>query len=117
MSRPADPPGADTATPHRRNLLLVGLAGAAALGWYGLPRLRALGLPLLVSTSRKSFLGVAVGSPESPRPVEQRGAATLASELWTAWQGVEYIRTHDVRCLCDGLRILAHLQPGSHSPC
>lgn len=78
-----------------------------------LPRLRGLGLPLLVSTSRKSFLGVAVGSPESPRPVGQRGAATLASELWTAWQGVEYIRTHDVRCLCDALRVLAYLQPAA----
>lgn len=63
-----------------------------------LERLRELGLPLLLGTSRKSFLGATVG-----REPEERGAATLASELWAATRGVDWIRTHDVRALADGL--------------
>lgn len=70
-----------------------------------LPRLRALGLPVLVSTSRKSFLGALLGPPDQPRPVDQRGAGTLASELWAALRGASYIRTHDVRALRDGLAV------------
>jgi dihydropteroate synthase type 2 len=64
-----------------------------------LGRLMALGLPLCISTSRKSFIGGVL----SGRPVGQRGAGTLASELWAALHGVEYIRTHDVRALHDAL--------------
>ena len=66
-----------------------------------LERLRGLGAPLCVSTSRKSFLGELVG-----RPVGQRGAATLASEIWAWTQGVEFVRTHDARSLRDALRVL-----------
>jgi dihydropteroate synthase type 2 len=71
----------------------------------GLDRLRTLGLPLCVSTSRKSFIGAVLGTPASPRPVAARGAGTLATELWAAARGVEYIRTHDVQALCDGVRL------------
>lgn len=74
-----------------------------------LERLQTLDLPILVSTSRKSFIGALLGSPDAPRPVEQRGAATLATEIWAAQQGASYIRTHDVRALRDALRLLATL--------
>lgn len=70
-----------------------------------LPRLRALGLPLCVSTSRKSFIGSVLA-----REIDERGAGTLATELWCALQGVDWIRTHDVRALSDGLRILAAIE-------
>jgi dihydropteroate synthase len=53
--------------------------------------LRSLGLPLYVSTSRKSFIGTVVGG--APRA---RGAGTLATELWALQQGASYIRTHEV---------------------
>jgi dihydropteroate synthase len=65
-----------------------------------LPALRRFGLPLLVSMSRKSFLGAVTG-----RPVAERGAATLAAELWAAMTGVDWIRTHDVRAARDALRV------------
>lgn len=52
--------------------------------------------PLLVSVSRKSFLGEVTGAP-----VAERGAATLAAELWLARAGVAWIRTHDVKALQD----------------
>jgi len=64
-----------------------------------LPRLKErFGLPLLVSVSRKSFLGALTG-----RGVGERGAASLAAELFAAEQGADYVRTHDVAALRDAL--------------
>jgi dihydropteroate synthase type 2 len=79
----------------------------------GLRRLRErFGLPLLVSVSRKSFLGGLLADPSSgePRAVAERGAGTLAAELWLAQCGVEWIRTHDVRALRDALCVLRVLE-------
>lgn len=76
----------------------------------GLDRLRALGRPVCVSTSRKSFIGALLGTPEAPRPTDERGAGTLVTELWAAQAGVDYIRTHDVRALRDALRMWTALQ-------
>ena len=61
-------------------------------------------LPILVSVSRKSFLGAITG-----RPVSERGSGTLAAEIFAAVQGVDYIRTHDVRALNDALAVLLAL--------
>lgn len=71
----------------------------------GLKRLTALGRPVLVSTSRKSFIGAVLGRPGQPRPPSERSAGTLATELWAAAQGAAYIRTHDVRALRDALTL------------
>ena len=48
----------------------------------------ALGLPLLVSVSRKSFLGATVGLPQD------LGPASLAAELHAIGNGADYVRTH-----------------------
>ncbi|WP_407215966.1 dihydropteroate synthase [Enterobacter hormaechei] len=48
----------------------------------------ALGLPLLVSVSRKSFLGATVGLP-----VKDLGPASLAAELHAIGNGAD-VRTH-----------------------
>ena len=71
----------------------------------GLPRLAALGRPLCLGGSRKSFVGALLDGPAQPRAVDERGYGTLAVELWAALQGVAYLRTHDVRALCDALRV------------
>jgi len=71
-----------------------------------LPRLRArAGLPLLVSVSRKSFLGALTG-----REIADRGAATLAAELYAAAHGADFVRTHDVRQLRDALAVTRALE-------
>lgn len=75
-----------------------------------LPRLRGLGFPIMVSTSRKSFIAAALDPAGRPRPPTERAAGTLATELWAADQGVDYIRTHDVRALCDALAVWGRLQ-------
>ena len=40
------------------------------------------------------------------RGIADTGAASLAAELYAAWQGVDYIRTHDVAALRDALAVL-----------
>jgi len=75
----------------------------------GLRRLVELGMPVLASTSRKSFIGALLADADGSRPTAERGAGTLATEIWAALQGVEYIRTHDVRALCDALTIMSGL--------
>ena len=75
-----------------------------------LERLRQFGLPLLVSTSRKSFIGAVTGTPDRPRPPMERGGGTLMTEIWAALHGTDYIRTHDVRALRDALTMLSRLQ-------
>ena len=58
------------------------------------------GLPVLVSVSRKSFLRALTG-----RAAAEAGPATLAAELFAAWAGVDYIRTHDAGALRDALTL------------
>ena len=66
-----------------------------------IPRLKEhFGRPVLISVSRKSFLGTITG-----RPTEQRGASTLAAECFAAQQGADYIRTHDPGALKDALKV------------
>lgn len=72
---------------------------------------RRFGCPVLAGISRKSFLGALLGG----RAPSERGPATLAAELWAAAHGADWIRTHDVAALADGLRIQAALK-GSPDP-
>ncbi len=74
-----------------------------------LDRFKALGFPLLVGLSRKSFLG-RILDEEHPAPVEERGAATLAAHTWCILQGVEYLRVHDVRATSDARAVIQGIQ-------
>ncbi|HEX2485448.1 MAG TPA: dihydropteroate synthase [Myxococcota bacterium] len=86
-------------------LFLGGRADASLAVLRDLPRLRrTFELPVMVSVSRKSFLGELTG-----RPVHERGAATLAAELSAAALGADYVRTHDVAALRDALTVAAAL--------
>lgn len=82
----------------------------------GLPRLRSeVGCRVLVSVSRKSFLGELAKSKasQSARPTDQRQAATLAAELYAVRHGADFIRTHDVQALGDAVRTACAIEgPG-----
>lgn len=52
---------------------------------------RRLGVPLLVGTSRKSFLGRLTGDP-----VEARDSATHAADAIAVFAGADAVRVHDV---------------------
>jgi dihydropteroate synthase type 2 len=69
------------------------------------------GVPVLASPSRKSFLRALTG-----RDATQVGPATLAAEIFAAWQGADYIRTHDVAAARDALTLLAAItREASHA--
>jgi dihydropteroate synthase len=71
-------------------------------------RLAALGYPLLVGTSRKSFLGLVTG-----RPVEQRLAGSLGSVAAAYARGVRLFRVHDVAETVDLLKVLVAVDAGA----
>jgi dihydropteroate synthase len=56
-----------------------------------LGELAALGRPIVVGTSRKSFIGSFDGSP-----AEERLGGTIASSVLAAAEGAEVLRVHDV---------------------
>lgn len=57
-----------------------------------LPELAALGLPMLVGTSRKSFIGLTLGLP-----VAERLEGTAATVALAIAGGADIVRVHDVR--------------------
>jgi dihydropteroate synthase type 2 len=71
----------------------------------------AFGLPVLVSPSRKSFLRAVTG-----RDISHAGPATLAAEIFAAFQGADYIRTHDVAAARDALTLLAAIRREAAGP-
>ena len=76
----------------------------------GSTRSPSLGFPLLVGGSRKSFLGSLLAAADgTPRPVDDREAASTALTLLLAQRGVWGIRVHDVRASRDALRVLDRL--------
>ena len=84
----------------------LGFAKTPAHSWEllrDLDPLMALGHPLLVGASRKSFLGSLLADAAGPRPVGEREAAHLAVVLEVARAGVWGVRVHDVRSARDAL--------------
>ena len=62
-----------------------------------LPELVDDGFPVLVGTSRKSFLGRLSAGPDGPAaPVAQRLAGSLATATWAMAAGAAMVRVHDV---------------------
>ncbi len=66
----------------------------------GLPCFRSLGQPLLIGTSRKSFLGRLL-----KREVWERLEGTMATVMYAAIQGATFVRVHDVSPIAQALRM------------
>ena len=91
----------------------LGFAKRAEHNWAllrDLGPIEALGFPLLVGASRKSFLGGVLADERGPRPVDQREHAHTALTVVLAQRGVWGLRVHDVRAASDALRVLARLE-------
>ncbi len=72
--------------------------------------LRVLGLPVLVGTSRKGFLGTLTGG----KPASERLAATLGSvAAVAALGGADFVRVHDVAEAKDALAVVDALRGGA----
>ncbi|MCZ2803929.1 dihydropteroate synthase [Modestobacter sp. VKM Ac-2983] len=89
----------------------LGFAKNAEHNWAllaGLDRLVALGLPVLVGASRKTFLGRLLAGPGGElRPVEGREAATVAISVLAAQAGAWGVRVHDPVQSLDAIATLA----------
>ncbi len=66
----------------------------------GLDELAALGRPLVIGTSRKSFLGRSDGSE-----TDERLGGTIATSILAATAGAAVLRVHDVREMAQALTV------------
>lgn len=72
----------------------------------GLPRIVALGFPVLLGVSRKSFIGALDGvAAADQRPPHERLGGSIAAALAGAAAGVAAVRVHDVRETVQALRV------------
>ncbi len=88
----------------------IGFGKTAGHNFFLLRRLgdlRVLGLPVLVGTSRKGFLGALTGG----KPPGERLAATLGSvAAVAALGGADFVRVHDVAEARDALAVVAAIR-------
>jgi dihydropteroate synthase len=73
-----------------------------------LHRLADFGLPVMLATSRKDFIGALTGKP--PR---EREAGTMAALATGLRRGAKLLRVHDVEATVDFLRVWAALEEGA----
>ena len=91
--------------------LPAGLMPRMALGYLFLPTVRILarvGLPVVVGTSRKGFIGRITGETEAA----QRLFGTAATVAWSAANGASIVRVHDVRAMSQVVRMIGAIQSG-----
>ena len=62
--------------------------------------------PMLVGTSRKSFIGKLLGGA----PVEESLSGSLATAVIAVWNGAKIIRVHDVRPTIDALTVTQNIK-------
>ncbi len=74
-----------------------------------IPRLRALGFPVLMGVSRKSFLGELTGSQVADREPETTAAVTAC-----ILNGADGLRVHDVATQARAIKVAASLRQASH---
>ncbi len=101
--------------PHERIVLDPGLGFAKEPhhNWELLEHLdvlAALGCPLLVGASRKTFLGRLLAVDGMARPVGEREHAHAALVALLADRGVDVLRVHDVRATRDALAVAAAMR-------
>jgi dihydropteroate synthase len=68
--------------------------------------------PLLIGTSRKSFLGrILADTGGNPAPSDQRLHATMASTTAAILKGATIVRVHDVKAAAETIRVADSLKP------
>ena len=87
-------------TPQQSLQLLAGLGELVGTGW-----------PVLVGTSRKSFIGATLGVAE-----HQRLEGTAATVAWAVAQGAHLVRVHDVEAMARVVRMTEAIVAARKSP-
>jgi dihydropteroate synthase len=67
--------------------------------------LQSAGFPLLVGTSRKSFIGRTLAQNGKDAPLEHRLYGTLATQVALILKGAHIVRTHDVKAAVEAARV------------
>lgn len=75
-----------------------------------LPALAALGCPLMIGLSHKSFIGRILGGETTPLAPADRAEGSLAAHLWAAARGAHILRVHDVRSTARALALWRALE-------
>jgi dihydropteroate synthase len=102
---------AEAAGVRRTNIVVDPGLGFAKTGEQSLELLRrlaefrALGLPILVGVSRKSFIGRAGGEPDP----HLRAPGSIAAALFALQQGADILRVHDVAATVQAVRVWSSL--------
>jgi dihydropteroate synthase len=78
---------------------------------HGLGHFQSLGQPLLVGTSRKSFLGELL-----QREVWDRLEGTITSVIYAVLRGASMVRVHDVKPIVQAVRLLDALEHPTARP-
>ncbi len=73
-----------------------------------LHRFEALGRPLMVGVSRKSFIGAVTG-----RPVTEREIGTAVANVFALLGGASYLRVHDVKAARDTISLVKAIREAS----
>ena len=79
-----------------------------------LDRFVATGVPVAVGTSRKGFLGAALGASDGAAgsaPVDDRLEGSMTTAVWAATMGVAMIRAHDVRATVQAVTVAGPPRP------
>ena len=93
-------------TPSQNLRLVSRLDALVAEGW-----------PVLVGVSRKSTVGVVLGSADHPAPVVERLYGSLALAALAVARGATFVRAHDVRATVETVRtVQAALAAGANLP-
>jgi dihydropteroate synthase len=71
----------------------------------GLDQLQDLGFPLLVGTSRKSFIGRTLAVDGKDAPPDQRLNGSLAAATASVLKGAHLVRVHDVKAAVEAVKI------------
>ena len=71
-----------------------------------LKEFKELGFPVVLGTSRKSFIGRILGTEENPIPPEERLEGSIATYVWAVIQGVDILRVHDVKQTKMALKVI-----------
>src|ERR1041384_154614 len=71
----------------------------------GLDQLQDLGFPLLVGTSRKSFIGRTLAVDSKDAPPDQRLYGSLAAAAASVLNGAHMVRVHDVKAAVEAVKI------------
>jgi dihydropteroate synthase len=86
----------------------IGFGKTAEQNWVVMRRLRELkelGFPILMGTSRKSFIGKLLDLP-----VTQRAEGTAATVTASVLRGADVVRVHDVEAMTRVVRVADHMR-------